>query len=129
LIVLDTHALLWLAASPEHLSHAAREAVDAEEERGVATISVQEIAYLAARGRIRLDRPPARWIADALRTCELAALPLTTPIALRAGALDPARFHGDPADRIIYATALEHGARLLSRDARITAFDPARVLW
>jgi PIN domain nuclease of toxin-antitoxin system len=82
-----------------------------------------------ARGRIGLDRPAGTWITEALRSCGLAALPLTTSVAVRAGSLDPVRFHGDPADRIIYATALEQGARLLSRDARIAAFDPPRVLW
>ncbi len=42
---------------------------------------------------------------------------------------EPAAFPGERADRIIYATALERGTRLVSRDAGIAAFDRARVLW
>jgi PIN domain nuclease of toxin-antitoxin system len=54
---------------------------------------------------------------------------LDSRTTVRAGALDRQNFLGDPADRIIYATATELGVRLISRDADIAAFDPARVLW
>jgi len=129
LILLDTHAFVWLADGSERLSEAARRAVAEDAEPAIATISVQEIAYLALRGRLELDRPVGAWVGDALASHDVRALPLTVAIALRAGSLDPATFPGDPADRIIYATALEHGARLISRDTDITGFDPARALW
>ena len=38
-------------------------------------------------------------------------------------------FPGDPADRLIYAAARQAGAQLVTRDARIAQFDPARVAW
>jgi len=38
-------------------------------------------------------------------------------------------FPGDPADRIIYATALDLGVRLVTRDAAIAGYDPARAVW
>lgn len=129
MILLDTHAFVWLADGSERLSEAARRAVAEDAEPAIATISVQEIAYLALRGRLELDRPVGAWVRDALATHDVRALPLTVAIALRAGSLDSAGFPGDPADRIVYATALEHGARLISRDTGIAAFDPARVLW
>jgi len=44
-------------------------------------------------------------------------------------ALLPATFPGDPADRLIYATAVAHGVRLITRDERISAFDPQRTIW
>ena len=53
----------------------------------------------------------------------------TVPTALRAGLLDPAEFHGDPIDRLIYATAVEHDARLITVDQRLRAADPARAVW
>ncbi len=129
MILLDTHAFVWLADGPERLSEPARRAIDEDVEPAISTVSVQEIAYLALRGRLELDRPVGTWVGDALSTHGVRALPLTVAIALRAGSLDPTAFPGDPADRIIYATALEHGARLVSRDAGIAAFDRARVLW
>ena len=129
MILLDTHAFVWLADGGERLSQAARRAIAEEAEPAIATISIQEISYLAQRGRLELDRPVGAWVGDALATHNVRAIALSVAIALRAGGLDPTEFPGDPADRIIYATALERGTRLISRDTDIAAFDPARVLW
>jgi len=128
LILLDTHAFIWLADGSERLSEPARKAIAEDAEPAISTISVQEIAYLTMRGRLELDRPVGAWVGDALGTHDVGALPPTVAIALRAGSLDLA-FPGDPADRIIYATALECGTRLVSRDTDITDFDPARIVW
>lgn len=128
MILLDTHAFVWLADGSERLSEPARAAIAEDAEPAIATVSVQEIAYLALRGRLEFDRPAGAWVGDALATHDVRALPLSIAIAVRAGSLDLA-FPGDPADRIIYATALEHGVRLVSRDTDITDFDPARVVW
>lgn len=84
---------------------------------------------LVARRRLELKLDVGRWISAALATPRVLALELDAHTASQAGMLDYQRFPGDPADRIIYATALEQGARLVSRDAAITAFDPARVVW
>ncbi|MGH2745283.1 MAG: type II toxin-antitoxin system VapC family toxin [Thermoleophilaceae bacterium] len=129
MIVLDTHALIWLAAEPERLGDGARDAIAAEADRAISTISAQEIAYLVLRGRIELDRPVRVWIADVLRTHEVRAVAPGVAIAVRAGSLDAAKFPGDPADRLIYATALEHGGRVASADERLRALDPARIIW
>lgn len=128
MILLDTHAFIWLADGSERLSENARRAIAEDGEPAIATISLQEIAYLTLRGRLELDRPVRAWVGDALATHDVSTLPLTVAIATRAGSLDLA-FPGDPADRIIYATALERGTRLVSRDTHITDFDRARVLW
>jgi PIN domain nuclease of toxin-antitoxin system len=56
-------------------------------------------------------------------------LQLDARTATRAGGLDRKTFPGDSADRIIYATALECGTRLVSQDSNITKFDPARIVW
>ena len=129
MILLDTHAFVWLADAPDRLSPPARMAIAEDAEPAISAISVQEIAYLTVRGRLELDRPVGVWVGDALSTHDVRVHPLTVAIALRAGSLDPTAFPGDPADRIIYATATECGASLLSRDTDIAAFDPARVLW
>jgi PIN domain nuclease of toxin-antitoxin system len=129
MIVLDTHALVWLAVSPERLGERARESIEGEDGCAICTVSAQEIAFLVMRGRIQLDRPVARWITDVLRVHEVQALAPTVSIAVRAGSLDEDAFPGDPADRLIYATAVEHGARIASADRRLHAADPARVVW
>lgn len=128
MILLDTHVLVWLAGSRERLSAAAEEAISGQE-LAISITSVQEIAYLVARGRLAMDRPVETWIGDALNVHEVRALPPTVSAALRAGSLDPVEFHGDPVDRLIYATAVEHDAQLISADERLRRSDPARVVW
>jgi PIN domain nuclease of toxin-antitoxin system len=129
LIVLDTHAFVWMVDGGERLSPAARRAIAADAEPALSVASIQEIAYLQARGRLALDRPLERWIGDALGVHGARVLAPTVATALRAGQLDPAEFHGDPADRLIYATAVEHDARLITADQRLRDADPARTVW
>jgi len=128
-ILLDTHAFVWLVAAKERLSETAVEAIEGDPDLAVCVASIQEVAYLVARGRISPDRPIETWVRDALNVHEVGALAPTVSSALRAGSLDPTAFHGDPFDRLIYATAVEHDARLLSVDERLRQFDPARVVW
>jgi PIN domain nuclease of toxin-antitoxin system len=128
-VVLDTHAWLWWVADRERLSDAARDAVDGSEAIGVAAISCWEVAMLELRGRIALDRELERWVREALAQPGVVALPLTPKIALGAALLEREEFAGDPADRLIYATARDRGAPLVTRDARIREFDPRGTVW
>jgi PIN domain nuclease of toxin-antitoxin system len=128
-IVLDTHVLVWLVAAPERVTAKARGAIEMDGDPAISTISAQEISYLVMRGRIELDRPARIWIADALAACGIEALAPTLAVGVRAGSFPRGEFPGDPADRLIYATALEHGARLVSADQRLHEVDPARLVW
>lgn len=127
--MLDTHAWLWWSSEPAKLGVSAREEIDRADRIGIATISMWEIAMLLERGRISLDRPVERWVAHALGHPRVVALDLTPSIALRAGLLDRERFPGDPADRVIYASARAWGARLATKDGAIRAFDPRLTAW
>lgn len=129
MIVLDTHVLIWLAAERERLTAPALEALESELDLALALISVQEVAYLAVRGRLDMDRPVAKWVSDALGILGVRALPPSISTSIRAGTLDPQDFHGDPIDRLIYATAVEHDARLVTADERLRQFDPERTVW
>jgi PIN domain nuclease of toxin-antitoxin system len=128
-IVLDTHTLLWRMLEPERVSAAAKEAISAADARAISAITFQEVAYLVARGRVDLYKPVGPWLGDALGSIEAVALPASASIALFAGSLDPQAFHGDPMDRLIYATAVEHDARLVTADKRLREFDPERTVW
>lgn len=129
MIVLDTHVLVWLAAERERLTAPALDALESELDLAFALASVQEIAYLAVRGRLDMDRPVAKWVSDALGILGARALSPTVSTSIRAGSLDPHDFHGDPMDRLIYATAVEHDARLVTADERLRQFDPERTVW
>lgn len=115
-LLLDTHVVQWWSAEPERLSSAAEEAVRDADELAVAAISWFELAWLATHERILVSIPLRSWLdqlSDGLRT-----LPLTPAIAAAAVTL-PSSFPGDPADRLIYATAIEHGLRLITKDRRL----------
>jgi PIN domain nuclease of toxin-antitoxin system len=128
-IVLDTHAWVWWATGAGDLSQGASEAIEAADRIGVCTISCWEVALLVARRRLQLTPGVERWVRRALADPRVIALGLDAATAVHAGGLDYGDFPGDPADRIIYATAVEHGVRLVTRDSAINAFDPPRVIW
>ncbi len=128
MIVADTHAWLWWTDDPGRLSDAARTAIEADDRVLVSAISCLELSTLVRRGRIAVDRPVDSWIAQALGGEPFETVPVTPRIASAAGLL-PEGFPGDPADRIIYATALSVGARLVTRDDAIRAFDARATVW
>lgn len=126
MIVLDTHAWIWWSDSPGKLSHAAARCIERADEIGVCTMSVLELAHRTERGCLTLALPTRAWVRQALARDRVRPLPLTVEIALDAAQL---RFEGDPADRIIYATARASGAQLVTRDERMRAFDPKLTVW
>ena len=120
-VLLDTHVLAWWVAEPERVSKAAAAMIEAADEVAVAAITWYELAWLVANGRIRTTMPMRSWIALLARDVRTAAL---TP-SIAAGAADlPKTFGGDPADRLIWATAVEHGWRLVTADGRLRDHDP-----
>lgn len=127
-IVLDTHAWVWLLSEPEQLSTAAREVISAEHPV-LSAISCWELATLVRLGRLSLDRDTWAWVSHALRADpSVQVVGLGPEIAVAAGELGEL-FPGDPADRIIYATARALGCRLVTKDRRIRQFAPADTIW
>ena len=115
-VLLDSHVVQWWSAEPARLSDTATETLAAADQLAVAAISWFELAWLAASERIIVTIPVRSWLeelADGLQT-----LGLTPAIAATAVAL-PSSFPGDPADRLIYATAVEHGCLLVTKDHRL----------
>ena len=84
---------------------------------------------LVEAGRIELDRSAGAWIEQALADVRTQALPLTSAVAVQAALLGREGFGGDPADRIIYATARNAGARLVTRDRSLREFDHRGTIW
>ncbi len=129
MIVLDTHAWLWWMVAPKKLSSRARAAIEDSEAIGVSTMSCWEVAMLAERGRIELESDVVTWIGRALATERVEAIELTPPIAVSAALLERRGFHRDPADRIIYASARERRAKLVTKDSRLHKLDRANTVW
>lgn len=115
-LLLDSHVLHWWSAEPHRLSKAATDALEQADELAVADISWLELAWLAEDGRISLSVPIQAWLGQL--ASHVRAVPITPAIAATAVGL-PATFPGDPADRLIYATAIERGWRLVTKDRRL----------
>ncbi len=125
MILLDTHVLIWLDEANPRLGEGAIRKIDKSLHSGsaaVSAISFWEVGMLIKKGRVRLDMDPGVWREDFLQQ-GLIELPLTGSIGIRAAGLGDA--HGDPADRMIAATALENSATLLTADARLLSSDLA----
>ena len=123
MLLLDTHAILWLDSGAP-VSSASRAAIDAAAARGevlVSPVSAWEIGLLAAKGRLVLDLKPRRWFARFLDLPGVRLVPLTPEAAIASSFL-PGSFHSDPADRLLVATAVTWPATLVTRDARILAY-------
>lgn len=118
MILLDTHALIWFWHARPPLGRAARALIEREWQAAnvaVSTITFWEAGMLREKGRAQLPAEPSAWRASLLRE-GLIEIPVDGAIAARAGSLRD--IHGDPADRLILATALE-GHRLITADARL----------
>lgn len=94
----------------------------------MASITWYELGWLAHHGRISLATPVRTWLTG-LAT-DLRTIDVTPAIADTAATL-PESFRGDPADRLIYATAIEHGLQLVSKDRRLRSHPHPRpiVVW
>ncbi len=119
MILLDTHALVWLEAGDARLGRRALERIRTawrEDALAVAAISFWEVGMLVAKGRLILPEAPGRW-RRALLEAGIRELAPDGRIGLEATRLPG--LHGDPADRLIAATAVAHEACLVTADRRL----------
>ena len=118
-LVLDSHVLHWWSAEPDRIGHAATEKLSEADELAVAAISWFELAWLAEHERVIVTIPVRSWLGRL--AAQVRTMPITTAIAATAVSL-PSTFPGDPADRLIYATAIEHGWRLVTKDRKLRSY-------
>ncbi len=118
-VLLDTNALIWSVEGDGRLGRRSRGIADTalgEDLLLVSAISFWEVAMLSQRRRLTLAYPAAEWRQTALRL-GVREIPLTGDIGIRAVELDG--LPGDPADRMITATAMAWGATFITADSRI----------
>ena len=128
MIVLDTHVWLWWVSEPSNLSKPAVREITNADVIGISAISCFEIATAVAKGRISLDRGTLDWLEQTLALPRVEVLPLTPRIAVKATQLGK-EFHGDPADRLIVATAILEDAVLVTKDTLIRNYSALPTVW
>jgi PIN domain nuclease of toxin-antitoxin system len=120
MILLDTCALIWIM-NKEPVLPAALTAVERAAKAGelyLSPISAWEIGTLVTRGRLVLDVSAEVYVGRAFSRPGVQIAALTPEIAVRSSYL-PGTLHGDPADRMLVATAMLMGLKLMTRDRHI----------
>jgi len=121
-LLLDTHVWVWyLDGAEDRMPSAVQDLLRAAAASSgllVSDISVWELGTKAARGKLRVMPSPAAWVERAGRQPGLSFVPLDRPILLGSTQL-PGDFHGDPADRMLVATAALSGVPLVTADQAI----------
>ncbi|MGM0453648.1 MAG: type II toxin-antitoxin system VapC family toxin [Thermodesulfobacteriota bacterium] len=128
--MLDTHAWWWCLTEPENLSEKAIETIKQTktDQRAIASISIWELAMMAAKKRIELKVSISKWFSKAIHESGISVIELSPEIAVESCRL-PGDFHKDPADRIIVATARVHNFLLLTKDQKILDYPHVKAFW
>ncbi len=120
-VVLDTHIWLWWLLGQDELPTRERVALArlAEEKPPILpAICLWEAQMLHSKGRLAISVPFERWLREAAQPAVVQIAPLSVDVVLAIDALPPS-FHGDPADRMIVATAKGLKLPLATHDDRI----------
>lgn len=130
MILLDTHTWIWSHSATKLLSPKVRRLIKQTQTdlRAIASISIWEFAMMVAKGRVNVKIDAMRWLNDSIQNSGLRVIDLTPEIAIDSCNL-PGKFHKDPADRIIVATARTQNLTLLTKDKKIIDYPHVKAIW
>lgn len=121
--LLDTCAALWIV--DDTLQKRTYDALTEAHNHGLNTyvspITAWEVGVMARKGRFKSNLTPSRWFEQLMRAPRMT-LAEVTPEMLIASSFLPNFETGDPADRIIVATAREYGFTVVTRDTALLAY-------
>ena len=121
--LIDTHVWYWLLGAMEaNLLTSDRDLLEAAAERGelhLSAMSIWETAQKQASGRLLVSVESLMEQSFANRGIHL--IDLSTSVLISANRL-PGVVHGDPVDRILAATAREHGLTLVTHDIELRRY-------
>ena len=123
-LLLDTHIWIWLMNEDQIFSPSFRSTVDRISDQGgilISPISIWEVGMLVEKKRISIDMDCMDWVQKALSAPGVSIAPITPRIAIQSCRL-PGHIHGDPADRLLLATAHEENAVLVTCDEKLLKY-------
>lgn len=132
MIVIDTHVLLWWVSGDKSLSATATKAIKDSLDNGsevlISSISAWEIAMLIEKGRLILSMDTENWLDEVSQIDGVRFVPIDNEIGIKSTVL-PGKFHKDPADRMIVATARKLAVPLVTADEKIRGYEHVKTVW
>ncbi len=126
-LLLDTCVFIWLTASPDNLSAAAKRAInDNRNELWLSHASIWEIHLKHFAGKLTLPENPRLWFPRQMAVWGIRDRPLDLESLHLTSDLLP--LHKDPFDRLLAAQANTHGLTLVSPDECFPQYG-IKVLW
>lgn len=131
MLILDTCAIIFESLDPGRLSKKAAAAIAQADTAGMLAccdISLWEIAMLISKGRLDPGTESQQFINLVLAARNITVLPITPEIAAMSTRPDFCP-HGDPADRLIAASALLHKSKLVTSDQKLANVAGLHIIW
>ena len=125
-LLLDTCTFLWLAAAPQRISAAAREAIDdSGNARLLSDVSIWEIVLKHRTGKLPLPAEPSRWVPAQAAFFQLQRLAIEPAAIYLSGTLPGV--HPDPFDRLLAAQACSLDMPIVTPDAPLRQLGAATI--
>ena len=121
LILLDTVTLIWFTMGDERLGSRSRNLINTDDRLYISAITPWEVAMLVGKGRVNFDRHPLAWVERILSNPRVTLAAIDPRLAVEAGLL-PRSIHGDPADRLLIATAKALSCSILTPDSKLLGY-------
>lgn len=122
-LLLDTHTWVWLVTGESKLAKTEFVALVENGENvhlHLSAISLWEISMLVSKERLRLSMNTIDWLKTYLKKSNTQVTAINPDIAVKSTELKG--FHGDPADRLILASAMHLEAKIVTHDKLILSF-------
>jgi PIN domain nuclease of toxin-antitoxin system len=119
--IIDTHILIWSLIEKDKLTQNEITSISQAQLDGlllISSISLWEIAMLVNKKKINVFARVVDFLADIENLHGIQIIQIDSKIASESISFTN-NFHGDPADRMIVATAKVHSANLITRDQKI----------
>lgn len=128
MILLDTHIWLWWLDQNDKLKDWQLKLIEKHQKEGIgiSIFSCWEVAKLVELKRIVFECSIDEWMTIALMYPGIQLIDLTPHIVIESTRL-PGKFHKDPADQLIVATARIHNISLLTSDEKILDYPHVKV--